>query len=160
MTATSAQTADARAQALIEAGCLICGRRYIGRSKPQWAFAHDGRLVGTVHTSCSVAKNLYWTANGSQSVEDARHFVWLWKVAWEGDRQAYEHTDQQMARILLSHGHDATINDRQTELLDWWLWQGPMNLGEDRRAGILRAYEQLLAEYREWRAGVPEDGTP
>ena len=38
-----------------ETTCLLCGRAYVGMSKPRRAFWPDGRLAGTVHTTCAVS---------------------------------------------------------------------------------------------------------
>src|SRR5258708_39632931 len=66
------------------ATCLVCGRRYAGRpTKPRWAFAHDGHLVGSVHASHTQqpARDFpYWTAEGTLSLEAARYEVWRWNI--------------------------------------------------------------------------------
>jgi hypothetical protein len=52
--------------------CADCGRAYTPQAKPRWAFAHDGRLVGSVHQMHTTPKDYpYWTTDGNQSPEAA-----------------------------------------------------------------------------------------
>lgn len=147
--------------------CLCCGRSYAGRAaRPRWAFAHDGHLVGSVHTYHENAHGRsfpYWTSDGEQELETARFEVWRFRVHGRvivEETGGTPHQSDEWCAFTLADGaarRDGQLSDRQTEQLEWWLSVGPMKLGEQRRTGILRAYHALLAQYRAWCATVPPD---
>jgi hypothetical protein len=130
--------------------CVDCGRSYVPRAKPRWAFTHDGRLVGSVHQMHTI-HNGYpcWTADGSLTPEEALFSVWLWNVPGIPDDRK---SDAHWAWFLASSSSPTVdLSADQRELLDWWLTVGPLKLGQQREAGILAAYRALIERFLAWR---------
>lgn len=148
-------TIDALRTARDTGVCVDCGRPYVAQAKPRWAFAHDGRLVGSVHQTHTNPKGYpYWTVDGTQSPDDALFSVWLWEVYPLADRLS----DAYWARMLASSSSPTIdLSADQRERLDWWLTVGPLKLGYQREAGILAAYRALIEDFRAWRETVTEE---
>jgi len=130
--------------------CVVCGRRYAGKSKPHWAFDRAGRLVGTAHTGCTLgvgaSRGYRFGDRVATPLDQAQTLLWLRQLR---PRPAGQSVDW-WAGLLFEVGQGIVLNEEQYRLVLEW-GRGALALD----TGVIRArYEALVAEYAAWRASL------
>jgi len=134
---------------IVEQRCASCGRFYGPSSKPRWAFTREGRMAGTVHASCLLARGYHYLSTSlSQTV--AQFDIWTLELRPRPPRES----DDWQVQFLISLAEDPlseTLSDHQVERMRWWTVNGPLQLGEHREPGLREAYAALVREFLQWR---------
>ena len=143
------------------ARCVACGREYAGTSsRPRWAFDRaTGRLVGTVHQSCSAVREQRGRYFAESSATEPLDQAWLW--AWARlVRMPWRSDPDEVDALALVAGEtvEETLSPAGRRLLDWWQ-RGPLQYPPERIAALEAAYRRLARDYRAWRESLEQAAT-
>lgn len=143
------------------ARCVVCGRPYVGRSRPFWVADELGVIVGTAHGSCR-RPGRYPALPVGRPLEEARR--WAWTSARVRQRRPDPRRIEGLAELLLDHAEGPTerltaaLAADQAHLLEWWQNPQGMALTAEQAAAISARYGALIEEYRAWHAATYGEG--
>lgn len=124
--------------------CYSCCNEFNARSKPEWAFGPNARLLGLAHTSCSLPPKHHKLGRHDGQVQDVIEFM-AWAF-WSG----YEISSR---LAMLWEQPSETLTDEQLDVLTRWVRQEKLDVREV--LALVDEHTAMIRAYQTWRrAGV------